>query len=294
MTASSLRTLPYLGGKSPASMQGTGKWIASMIPPRPIYAESFAGMLGVLLSRSPSPVEKANDHNGLVIDWWEVLRDHSDELQRRLALTPYSSEILSEAAEVTAAPELCDDIIKRAWAVSIVCGQSIGRRLSDGTAVTWRRFGLKSNPGSPPAGSWRSFVESLPHLAERISRLEVDRRDAVEFTDALASSDNAAIYLDPPYRADHMPVKNRRYYKDDVDADALVEVLLSAKALVAVSGYPGDRWEPHLDKACWNRVEREVPSFVRAEANGHTRTEVLWMNYAPPTQLPLLDEASLS
>ena len=43
---SSVTALPYYGGKSAAQNQGTGKWIASMLPMRSAYAEPFAGMPG--------------------------------------------------------------------------------------------------------------------------------------------------------------------------------------------------------------------------------------------------------
>ena len=66
----------------------------------PFYCEPFAGSGAVLLNRPPSGVETYNDLDGEVVNFFRVLRDDPDELQRKMALTPFSREEFALACQV--------------------------------------------------------------------------------------------------------------------------------------------------------------------------------------------------
>ena len=261
--------------------------MAEKLPRRTGYAEAFGGMLGVLVSRPKSPVEMVNDVDGLIWAWWKAVRDHGDELHRRLRATPYAEQAVAEAAAMVDAwrePGADEpDTIEAAWAVAVMCGQTIGRRLSLADGVNFRKATFRAEGGhTNPARSWCNYVAAVPALTERLAEVQLERRDAAAFIERVSGMEDLVLYVDPPYRAPHMPRMGRRYYHFDVDGPELVGVLLSAEGAVAVSGYPGDRWEAPLESAGWHRHERVVSAHTKAPAS--TRTEVLWTNYSAPCQ----------
>lgn len=280
-------TLPYLGGKSAASPNGLGRWVAEQLPRRTAYAEAFGGMLGVLVSRPRSPLEFVNDLDGLIWAWWKAVRDHGDELHRKLRATPYAEQSVAEAAAMVASwrePGADEpDTLEAAWVVAVMCGQTIGRRLSLADGVNFRKATFRANGGhTNPARSWCNYVEAVPALTERLAEVQLERRDAASFIERVSNMEDLVLYVDPPYRAPHMPRMSRRYYDFDVDGTVLVDALLSVKGAVAVSGYPGDRWEAPLESAGWQRQERVVSAHTGAPTG--TRTELLWTNYSAPHQ----------
>ncbi len=78
----------YLGGKSRLA-----PWIASMLPrSHRTYVEPFFGSGAVLFAKPPSHTEIVNDLDGEVVNFFRVLRDRYDELERACLLTPYARE----------------------------------------------------------------------------------------------------------------------------------------------------------------------------------------------------------
>src|SRR5438094_6371094 len=63
------------------------------------YLEPFGGAASVLLNKPPCPVEVYNDLDQRITRLFRVLRDHGQELQRRLSLTPYSQIEFEEAGK---------------------------------------------------------------------------------------------------------------------------------------------------------------------------------------------------
>lgn len=96
----------YPGGKVRLS-----SWVISHFPRHKIYVEPFGGAAGVLLNKTPSPLEVYNDLNSDLVNFFRVLRDKEKaaELIRRLRLTPYARE---EYYSVYPMPK--DDDIERA------------------------------------------------------------------------------------------------------------------------------------------------------------------------------------
>ncbi len=128
MTAS-LYALPYLGGKA-ASQRSGGlcRWIVSLMGSCRSCIETHGGMYGVGLARPPSANETLNDLDCRVVNWWRQLRDHGDELIRRVALTPDSR------AEYERALDLLDDDdpMLAARATSVVLMQSLSGATGSG------------------------------------------------------------------------------------------------------------------------------------------------------------------
>ena len=266
-----LRGLPYLGGKSAASPQGSGRWIAGLLPYRELYVEPFAGMLGVLLQRQPSLREIVNDLDGHITNWWTVLRVDTAELARRLELSPLRSRPLWKESRRILLEEAWEDDIDRAYRLAVVLTHAVNSQFAAGYRSDYGKARKALSPEYPS-------TERLYALARRMRRVQIDQKDAVELLDRLSDYSNGVFYCDPPYSS------VGSLYDETVDFDALTEVLRRQKSLTAVSGY-GNEWD-HLD---WpTRLERKSRIHLPNDRNQErVRVEVLWANG------PLLEQGNL-
>lgn len=265
--SNAITALPYYGGKSSYQNQGTGKWIASLLPMRPAYAEPFAGMLGILLQRDPVQYEIANDRDECIINWWRIVRDDPDSLMELIDNTPISDSEYKEQQKNLHHP----DSVRRAFAAHYVLSYSMSNGLSE------KKQGFKYN--------WKPFARRYPwkrsrmeKLRRRIRNVNLVSMDAVEILHKTASYDEYTIYCDPPYaNAD-----TTAYRVAALDRDAFADALQAQSGAVAVSGY-GDEW----NFLGWNRIERECITSIGAQT---PRTEVLWLNYDPAAYMGPLYE----
>ena len=81
-TTASRPALRYFGSKWRLT-----PWIIEHFAPYDVYVEPFAGGAGVLLRKPPSALEVYNDLDGEVVNFFDVLRNETDELIRRIDLT---------------------------------------------------------------------------------------------------------------------------------------------------------------------------------------------------------------
>ena len=256
-----LHGLGWRGGKT-AYNGTTGPWVASLLPQgnRIIYMEPFAGMLGVLLQRTPAQVEVVNDIDGRIINWWRHVRDEPDAMVAKLQATPRSR------AEFDAAclrlQEHADSLQAAIDFTVVVCQSIMPGSLG---AKRWgRQWRL------PAYGRWTGGIEDRMHaLADRLRDVHIECGDAIEICEAVKNKPDVVLYADPPYR-------DTAGYGHDVDRDALRDTLLAQHGRVAISGY-GDEWD-HLG---WERHERseEINPYIGAPRT--SRQDVLWTNYEP-------------
>lgn len=162
-------------------------WIVSLMPQHRVYVEPFAGSLAVLLAKPRSSIEVVNDLDGDVVNFWRMLRDRGKELHRACALTPYAREEYGAAFEPT------DDPIERArrWWV----------RIEQGVAHKAGRSGWQSSAASAAASTFRGHIDRLAPVAERLSEVAIDCRDAAAVVRQFDTPD-ALVYCDPPYVAE--------------------------------------------------------------------------------------------
>ena len=219
-----LAALTWPGSKTPTgSSHGAGSEILRLLPTdAATYCEPFAGMLGLLLNRPVATMEIVNDLDGEIINWWRVLRDQTDELIGVLMLTPHSRQELAECGEP------CEDPVERARRFTVRCTQAL-------PSGQWRR-GVSPNRAH---SSWETLTNKLLDgrlvaIAERIRNVQIEHIDALPLIERVGAEEEALLYVDPPYRE-----VGDSLYSHTVDHDELAQLLLTSKARVAVSGYPG-------------------------------------------------------
>lgn len=255
--------LGYLGGKSAGSR--AGKWVAGLLPweQKTLYAEPFAGMLGVLLQRAPVDRELVNDRNGRVTNWWRVMRDRPAEMHSLWMDTPYGRDNFEEAvSRLDTADELT-----RAWAFQVVVSHSMMH------ADNCHNFAIPYATKSRSA-SKEDSEEWYNAIAKRMRHVVIDNRCALDVLGAISKYEDAVVYADPPYPTTQSA--NQNYAENELDWDVLAGALQAQKGRVAVSGY-ADEW----DRLGWHKHERTVAAAAGGTPQGERGmiTQVVWCNY---------------
>lgn len=78
--------------KYPGAKWSIAQWIVSAMPPHKSYLEPFFGSGAVFFNKPPSRIETINDLDSEIVNLFTVIRDRPEELERAVALTPYSRE----------------------------------------------------------------------------------------------------------------------------------------------------------------------------------------------------------
>jgi len=250
-------------------------WLLPLLPMCHHYCEPFAGSGAVLLNRRPSPVETYNDLDGEVVNFFRVLRDDGDRLVRAIALTPFSREEFSIACTLDPKQkplERARRFYVRARQVRIGLAQTA-------TLGRWANCKNTSRAGmSGVISRWLGGVEDLPLIAERLLRVQIENRPAVQVI-KLYDSTGTLYYCDPPYihdtRGDSKAYAHEMTNQQHAE---LAATLNGVKGMVAISNYPCGLMDELYPAPTWYKT------LCRAKTNHATkgkRTEALWTNYDP-------------
>ena len=248
-------------------------WLAPLLPPCEHYCEPFAGSAAVLLNREPSPVETYNDLDGEVVNFFRMLRCGKDELIRAITLTPFSREEFARACELD--PNASD--LERARRFFVRARQVRTGLAQKATIGRWANCKNTSRAGmSGVVSRWLGSVDHLPWVAERLLRVQIENRPAVDVI-RLYDSETTLFYCDPPYIHSTRGDKNAYGIEmTDQDHRDLAEVLNGARAKIAVSNYQCDLMDELYPLGKWRK---HVAQPKTNHATKGTRTEVLWTNY---------------
>jgi DNA adenine methylase len=277
---------------SPLKWHGGKHYLASRIvalmPPHLHYVEPFAGGLAVLLARDPADKrlwqadtssergvsEVVNDLDGSLTNFWRVLRH--DELfvrfRRQVEAIPLSRPEWEQAHE-----QVQDglDPVAAAVAFFVDCRQSRSGLRTGFTPLTRNRTrrGMNGN-----ASEWLSAVEGLPAVHERLRRVVVENKPAVELIRE-QDGPGTLFYCDPPYLAATRTARKAYGLFEMTEAEhrELLEVLRSCRGKVMLSGYPSALYDTAL--ACWKRHTFDLPNHASGAKTKDRETEVLWCNF---------------
>ncbi len=248
------------------------EWLLPLLPRAHHYCEPFAGSAAVLLNREPSPIETYNDIDGDVVNFFHVLRDMPEELVRGIALTPFSRE---EFYRAVVGRGRRPSPLERARHFYVRARQTRTGLAQTSTLGRWANCRNTSRAGmSGVISRWLGGVDSLPEIAERLLRVQIENRPAV---DAIRLYDGPAtlFYCDPPYLHETRGDSSAYGFElDEGEHITLATTLAQCKGNVAVSGYRCDLMD-RLYKG-WRRYDAPVKNCHSIKK---PRQECLWMNY---------------
>ncbi len=239
------------------------------------YCEVFGGSAAVLINRPAAAVETYNDLDGEVVNFFECLRDHGEELLRLISLTPFSRVELVKA--LTPSAGLTD--LERARRFFVRARQTRTGLAQTSSEGRWAHCVLTSRAEMAGAVSrWLGSVEGLPEIVQRLQRVQIENAPAQEVIRRYDSPETL-FYCDPPYphesRGDS---KAYGYEMTDAEHEQLASVLHSVRGAVALSGYSC----PFMNRLYghWRCVDADTRLCNSSKSE---RTESLWMNYDPAT-----------
>lgn len=267
--------------KYPGSKAGLRSDIVSYFPEHTTYVEAFGGGASVLLFKSPSPVEYYNDIDGLLTDFFSFLRDDGPALDRLIhciEYTPYSRAELTKARK-TLQDNKNTDRIETLRAMLVCAWMSRMAMIHEGT-TGW----LAHKTEAKDVLRWNQLPDRLRSAAQRLKNVYIENREALRLLKSLDSKETL-FYLDPPYPSSTLNARNKEnnYYQFNMSEDdhrALLAAADDVKGKVIISGYRCRLYDRLLKH--WHRVDLSHQTTV-----GTQKTECLWMNFTPRSQLAL-------
>lgn len=250
-------------------------WLRPLLPRCHHYCEPFAGSAAILLNREPSPVETYNDLDGEVCNFFRVLRDDKEKLVELIGLTPFSREEFALACNLgngLSDIERARRFYTRARQVRTGLAQtaSVGR---------WANCKNTSRAGmSGVVSRWLGGVKALPEIAERLLRVQIENRPAIDLI-KLYDSKDTLFYCDPPYV--HVTRGDSKAYVHEMTDEQhteLAKVLNAVKGKVAFSNYDCPLMDKLYPSNKWQKFKS--PEMTIHSTKGK-RSEVLWTNYDP-------------
>jgi len=252
--------LSYYGGK-----QLMKRYIIPNIPEHKSYIETFAGGAAVFFGKEKSELEILNDTNRELMNFYEVLRDDFDSLQKLISISLHSRDLHRQAWIVYNNPDMFPKL-KRAWAIWVLATQGFGGMISG----SWGRDKTADKTGKMIKNKRENFTEVYQ---QRLETVTLERTDAVKLIKS-CDFESAFFYCDPPYYNADMG-----HYGGYTLAnfEELLQALSEAKGKFLLSSYPSDILSKYKKQFGWHQFE--VEQAVPISKKGKRKIEVLTANY---------------
>lgn len=244
------------------------------------YVEPYFGGGQVLFAQDPEGIsEVANDLNSKLTNFWNVLRYKPmfDEFERLCQATPFSAMVFGMSD--------CEPIfgikpaVQQAFNFFVRCRQSLAGRMDTFTGITRTRTRRGMNA---EVSAWLTVVEGLPAVHERLKRVMILTKPAVE---VIKSEDGprTLFYCDPPYL--HETRSTTGEYEHEMDEDQhkeLLHALRECEGKVLLSGYRSEMYDDMLScSGRWFRNEFDLPNNAAGGKTKQRKIECVWTNYIP-------------
>jgi DNA adenine methylase len=254
--------MAWIGGKNREADRLIG-----MFPTHITFCETFAGGAQVLCRKPPSKVEVLNDLDGELINFYRCVKEHPNELIRRLASTLVSRDWF--AYYVNQNPEGLTDIqraerffyLQKNCYAGLVHGQHYAAK-------------VVSAPGYNPS----RLPEIIHKLHQRLAQVQIERLPFQEFIPRF-DRPTTLFFADPPYWERTL----YRHNFSDEDFRTLADLLQSIKGkfVLTVDDVPDLR---ELFKKS-NITEIEVPYTAQREAGKRYRELIITNFDTQPKQV---------
>ena len=264
--------------KYPGSKWNIAGQLVELIPPHRSYLEPYFGSGAILFSKAPSAIETVNDLDGDVVNLFKCIQQDSGRLARLVMTTPFSREVYDKQFEPD---NSCASRYQRAAGFLVRMWQSYGsRNRNDGYRGGWKHD-VVGRERMYALWSWYRLPEWIVEIAERLRKVQIENRPALEVIQQHDSHD-IFQYIDPPYLLGTRSRKQYQHEMADADHEELLKAILRSRAKIMVSGYESDMYNEYLHG--WHKE-----SFASCAEGGRPRQEVVWMNYECHAQLKLED-----
>lgn len=269
--ADGLLPLSAISGSTPARRSAAlrypgSKWsiaqeIVSHFGEHYHYVEPYFGSGAVFFTKDPSPHELLNDSNSVLVNFFRVLRDRTEDLRWALEATPWSREEYDVSHIQTGDPlEDARRFVVRIW-------QAHASDLAKKTG--WKNRGVRQRARGMSI-RWQRVPAELAELADRLSDAEIENRPALEVMKRFAASD-CLIYADPPYLPSTRTQKMYGQEMTEQEHVEMLEVLAAHPGPVVLSGYENELYSEILKG--WKEVSVKPPKVEKAAV----RMEMLWV-----------------
>lgn len=266
--------------------------ISPLIPYTKIYVEPYGGAASILFSRKPAPVEVYNDIDNRLVNLMRVLQDPEkfERFATRLSNTLYSLEEFRLALDILSDKEASEEDL--AWALFVAQNQGFSGWVPKYEG-NWGRSFISSRGMASSVSSWLRRLDRLSLWHDRISRVQIDSRDALQVI-TYWDSDETTFYLDPPYVLETRKFQDEAGHSYAVEPDLSYHEILS-RNLVGINGaavlscYDHPVYQPLVD-AGWDKIEFQVSCSAAGRKRGSklrgigaakkhaARTEVVYRN----------------
>ena len=266
-----------------------------LVPHGRIYVEPYGGAASLLCTREPDPIEVYNDLDHRLVNLFRAFQDprRFRRLRRRLRDTLYALDEFRLALDVLKRDRFnraAGDSDELAWALVVAQVQAFASApRSEGN---WGRSFTVKRGMNERVSKWQTRFEQLGMWRDRLRRVMIDSRDAVEVI-RYWDSQETVFYCDPPYVLGTRTENHQHQYLFEQPDDHhynLVSTLLEVEGAAVVSGYDHAIYR-RLEDAGWERREFKTAcrAVVMHRANAkcrgpgamlkrHPRTEVVWRN----------------
>jgi len=250
--------------------------IIALMPPHTHYVEPFFGGGSVLLTKDPRGVsEVINDRWGVLVNFWQVLRDPSSFRQflRAIEATPLAEPEWNRAElhPIDADGEPCVTAAAEFFVRARQSRQGLCRDFATLSRNRTRR-GMNEQ-----VSSWLTSIDGLPEVHARLRRVAILCRDA---GDVIQQQDGpkTLFYCDPPYLHDTRAVR-KAYAHEMTEADhrQLLETIDRCAGRVLLSGYRNPLYDRKLRS--WNRRDFKIDNKASGAATKRIVTESVWCNF---------------
>ena len=225
------------------------------------YIEPYFGSGAVFFTKDVSPHEVINDSNSVVVNFFRVLRDQTEELCWALETTPWARD------EYDCSDEPTGDALEDARRFVVRIWQAHASDLAKKTG--WKTRGSKQRARGMSI-RWLRVPSELAELACRLKEAEIENRPALEVMRRFAGQD-CLIYADPPYLPS---TRTQQVYGQEMTEAEHIEMLAVLKAHsgpAVLSGYDNEIYKAALSD--WESVSVKPPKVEKAAV----RTETLWV-----------------
>lgn len=253
--------ITYYGGKLSLLPK-----IIPLIPEHKLYCEPFIGGAAVFFAKQKSKVEIINDINGEIVNFYKVLQNDFNALQKEIKTTLHSRDLHRRAQVIYSNPDMFDNI-KRAWAVWVLANMSFDNTLN--TSFSRSADGMISHKIAVKRDNFNE------ELCKRISGVQIECRDALKVIE-MNDTPESFFYVDPPYVGAYQGHYDG-YSQDDFNA--LISLLSKIKGKFLLSSYRNESLTQAVSFNNWCQIELKINTNPTGSNKSRTKIEVLTANY---------------